>query len=153
VVVVVGRGTAAENAGEHGDTHGRDEDSAGDAQPRAHDVAGDAGGRGQQEAEGEHAAGVSERHDRADGKRVARPAAAAGNIRRHYRLAMPGQCGVCRAEHEREKHRKRADERCEVPADQCFELPVRLSDPAAHRVASADVNGRAGAMRISRLDV
>ena len=31
VVMVVGRGTTAQEADEHGDAHGRDQDSAGDA--------------------------------------------------------------------------------------------------------------------------
>ena len=85
--MVVDRGTAAEDADEHGYAHGGYQDSAGDAQPREHDVAG------------------------------AWAAAAAGNVRRHHRLSMPGQRSVRRAQHEREKHRESADERREAPAD------------------------------------
>jgi hypothetical protein len=96
---------------------------------------------------------MGERHDRADGKRVAWAAAAASDIRRHHRLPMPRQRSVCRAEREREKDRESADERGEVPADQPFQRPIRFRDPTAHRVASVHVDGRASARPIPRLDL
>ncbi|HYK70546.1 MAG TPA: hypothetical protein VEV45_21560, partial [Streptosporangiaceae bacterium] len=64
VVMVLSRGTAAEDADEHGGAYGGDEDSAGHPQPREHDLAREARRGSEQQAEDEHAAGVGERDGR-----------------------------------------------------------------------------------------
>ena len=85
-------------ADEHGGADGGDQHAARDAEPAEHDLAGEAGGSGEQQAKDQHAAGVRQRHGRADDERVARSALSAGEVGRHHGLAVPGQRGVAGAE-------------------------------------------------------
>jgi hypothetical protein len=153
VGVVMGRRPAAEGGQEHGDTEGGDEDAARDAEPAQDHLAGEAGGRGEQQAEDQDTAGVGEGHDRADDKGVTRAAVPAGEVGRHYGLAVSWERGVPGAERERQSHREHADQRGEAVADEPFQGAVSTRDPAADRISALQVGLRTDGYRsVARID-
>jgi hypothetical protein len=153
VGVVMGRRPAAEGGQEHGDPESGDEHATRDAEPAQNHLAGETGGRGEQQAEDQDPAGVGEGHDRADDKGVTRAPVPAGEVGRHYGLAVSWERGVPGAERERQSHREHADQRGEAVADEPFQGPVSARDPAADRISALRVGLRTDGYRsVARID-